>query len=335
MRYIVYGAGAIGGLAGGLMAEAGEDVVLIARGAHAEAIAGQGLTIESADRCRTVQVAVVTDPESARIGTGDAVLLAMKSQDTAAALQALRRAAPPATPVACVQNGVENERAALRLFPHVYGVCVMCPATHLEPGVVQQNSVPVPGMLDVGRYPPGLSDAAPGPADTTVEEMAAAFRTAGFESIVRPDVMRWKYRKLLVNLSNAAQALLTGGGVSEVGRRARAEGEKCFTAAGIAYASEGEDAERRGDILKLREIPERPYRGGSTWQSLQRGAGSIESDFLNGEVSLLGRLHGVATPVNDLLQELASDAADRHNRPGVLTVEEFDALLLSRGSPSG
>ena len=319
MRYIVYGAGAIGGLAGARMAEAGAEVVLIARGAHAEAIAKEGLTVESAEGSRTVPVPVAGDPEEARLGAGDVVLLAMKSQDTAAALDALRRAAPPDTPVVCVQNGVENERAALRLFPAVYGVCIMCPATHLEPGVVQQNSVPVPGMLDIGRYPGGT--------DRTVETTAAAFRAAGFESIERLDIMRWKYRKLLLNLGNSVHALCSPPGTGDIVRRAQAEGEACLRAAGIDFASEQEDKDRRADFLQIREIEGRPYRGGSSWQSLQRGAGSIESDLLNGEVSLLGRLHGVATPVNDLLQRLAWEAAARRERPGLLSVEAFEARL--------
>ncbi len=321
MRFIVYGAGAIGGLAGARMCQAGADVLLIARGAHAAAIARSGLTIESADGSQTVDVPVVTSPEEARVGAGDVIFLCMKSQDTADALDALRRVAPPDTPIVCVQNGVDNERAALRLFPSVYAVCIMCPATHLEPGVVRQESVPVPGMLDIGRYPAGT--------DGTVAATAAAFRAAGFESIERPDIMRWKYRKLILNLGNAAQALLPAEDERKVAKRARAEGEACLRAAGIDFASAEEDRERRGDLLQLKPIADRPYQGGSSWQSLQRGTGSIESDFLNGEITLLGRLHGVPTPVNDLLRQLAWEAAARREPPGRLSLDEFESRLGS------
>ena len=319
MLYIVYGAGALGGLLGARLAEAGEDVVLIARGAHAEVIARRGLAVASADGVRTVDVPVVTEPGQIGLRSGDLVLLTMKSQDTAGALDALRRVAPGDTPVVCVQNGVDNERAALRLFPSVYSVCVMCPATHLEPGLVLQHSVPVPGMLDIGRYPCGT--------DATVAGVAAAFRAAGFESIERPDVMRWKYRKLLMNLGNAPQALFPDGG--ELSRRARKEGEACLQAAGIDYASSQEDRDRRGDTLQIREIEGHPYAGGSSWQSLRRATGSIESDYLNGEISLLGRLHGVPTPINDLLLRLAWEAAAGGRPPGALTIEEFEARLTS------
>ncbi|MDA8045620.1 MAG: 2-dehydropantoate 2-reductase [Actinomycetota bacterium] len=320
MRFIVYGAGAVGGLAGALMAEGGRDVVLIARGAHADAIASHGLTVESADGSRRIDVPVVTDPVAAGVEAGDAVLLAMKSQDTADALAALRRAAPATVAVACLQNGVDNERAALRLFPNVYAVCVMCPATHLEPGVVQQNSVPTPGLLDIGRYPAGVDEAA--------AAIAAGFRAGGFESVEQPDIMRWKYRKLLMNLANSVDALCGGNfGSDTVSRQAREEGEACLRAAGIDVASVEEDRVRRGDTLRMRPIAGRSRPGGSSWQSMQRGTGRIETDWMNGEISLLGRLHGVPTPANDLLTRLAWQAAERHDPPGTMTPEELEALL--------
>lgn len=89
------------------------------------------------------------------------------------------------TPVVCLQNGVANEPTALRWFAHVYGVVVMVPATHLEPGVVAQHSSPVPGLLDVGRFPVG--------GDELCGRLVDALRSAGFDARVLEDVMRWKY----------------------------------------------------------------------------------------------------------------------------------------------
>ena len=240
----------------------------------------------------------------------------MKSQDTVAALEALGSAD---VPVACLQNGVANERAALRRFERVYGVVVMCPAGHLEPGVVSAVSAPITGLLDIGRYPSG--------ADDTAEEIAAALRSATFESVVRPDVMRWKYTKLLMNVGNAVQALCgeaARGG--ELARLVRAEGEACLRAAGIAFASTEEDAARRGDKLAAK-LPAAARPGRSTMQSLLRGSGSIETDFLNGEIVLLGRLHGVPTPANALVQRLAGRLPGGEHAPGSFAEEELLALL--------
>ena len=57
--------------------------------------------------------------------------------------------------------------------------------------------------------------------------------------------------------------------------------------------------------MQLADIEGITRTGGSSTQSLSRGAGSIETDYLNGEIVLLGRLHGVATPVNAGLCRLA------------------------------
>ncbi|HXZ67871.1 MAG TPA: ketopantoate reductase C-terminal domain-containing protein, partial [Alphaproteobacteria bacterium] len=64
---------------------------------------------------------------------------------------------------------------------------------------------------------------------------------------------------------------------------------------------------RRGNMMRVAPVKGHAHPGGSSWQSLARGAGSIETDYLNGEISLLGRLHGVKTPVNDYFGALAAE----------------------------
>jgi 2-dehydropantoate 2-reductase len=324
MRFIVYGAGAVGGVVGALLAEAGEEVVLIARGAHAEAIRRSGLVLESPGGTRVVRMAVTEDASAAGVRGSDVVLLGMKSQDTMPALQALRQSAPPSTPVVCLQNGVDNERAALRLFPNVYGVCVMCPCSHLEPGVVQASSSPVPGLLDIGRYPMGT--------DETSSRTAAALRRASFESVERSDIMRWKYRKLLMNLNNAVEAVCQRPVDEEIRQQVQDEGVACLRTAGIEFVSAEDDAARRAGLLNVQPAGGQRRGGGSSWQSLERKAGSIESDYLNGEIVLLGRTHGVPTPMNALLQELAVELAASGAAPGSLSMHEFWQRVRNGGA---
>ena len=72
----------------------------------------------------------------------------------------------------------------------------------------------------------------------------------------RPDIMRWKYRKLMMNLGNAVQALCAADDDRhELRRGLRAEGEAVLTAAGIDPISEADDRERRGDILQIGDVP--------------------------------------------------------------------------------
>jgi len=316
VRYVVYGAGAIGGVVGGRLHQHGHDVILLARGAHLDAIRTNGLRVDDVDGRVVVRVDAVATPDEIDWRDDDVVLLAVKSQDTVDALDALAAVAPPGIAIACVQNGVANERAALRRFTDVYAVCVMCPATHLEPGVVVASSSPITGLLDIGRYPHGIDDRA--------RTIAGALSRSTFESVPRADVMRWKYQKLLMNLANVVEAACgPEGRASEVAKLATREALACYAAAGIDCASRDEDRARRGDKLQLRDVGGRPRGGGSTWQSLARGTGALETDYLNGEIVLLGRLHGVPTPVNALLQRVARRLARTNATPGSVTPDEL------------
>ncbi|MGI8927374.1 MAG: ketopantoate reductase family protein [Tepidiformaceae bacterium] len=320
MRYIIYGAGAVGGVIGGRLAQYGHDVVLIARGAHLEAIRANGLVLESPLDTVTLPVPAAANPAEVDFQPGDAVVLAMKTQDTPAALQELAAAAGPGIPVICAQNGVENERLALRCFERVYATAVMLPATHLEPGVVQANSAPTSGILDTGRYPSG--------SDSFIERWTADLETASFSATPEPRIMRRKYTKLLMNLGNALQAICGAEADGrDILRRARDEAITCYRAAGIDWASDDEDRQRRAGMLKIAPIRGATRGGGSSWQSLARGRTTIEADYLNGEICYLGRLHGVPTPVNSLLQHEANRAAREGRQPGSTTVTELLAKL--------
>jgi 2-dehydropantoate 2-reductase len=320
MRFVVYGAGSTGGVVGARLAQHGHDVALIARGDHYNAIRKDGLRVDSPSGCVCLKLPVVNDPSAITWTPDDVVLLAMKTQDTTAALTSLAMAAPADVPIACVQNGVANERKALRRFNNVYGVYVWCVSSHLTAGVVEAWHSPMSGVLDIGRYPSGVDDRA--------HAISAAFQTSTFFSSPRTDVMRFKYRKLLSNLGNAVDALC-GYPLpkSTVLSEARKEALACLAAANIPVAAEDEEFAEREKTLSVHSIGGRTRGGGSSWQSLARGAGSIECDYLNGEIVLLGRLHGVLTPVNALLQRLARQAAIERRPPGSMTIADLEAML--------
>jgi 2-dehydropantoate 2-reductase len=319
MRFIVYGAGAIGGVLAARLFQAGHAVVLIARGAHYAAIQHHGLRLESPAETVALSIPAVAAPDGLQWADGDVVLLTMKSQDTFEAVRALAKVAPSETPVVCVQNGVENERTVLRRFARVYGVAVMCPTSHLQPGVVQAFSVPLTGILDVGRWPQGTDELA---------GAVAALAASTFSSDAIPDIMRWKYAKLLTNLGNAIEAVCgPAARHGPLGDLVRREGDACLRAAGIDIASEQEDAQRHGQLLTPQPIAGQVRGGGSSWQSLARRSGSIETDYLNSEIVLLGRLTGVPSPLNALLCRLANQMAQSGSLPGHLSPEEVLAQL--------
>ncbi|WP_433205143.1 ketopantoate reductase family protein [Dactylosporangium sp. CS-047395] len=316
MRFVIIGAGAVGGVVAGRLAGSGADVALVARGAHLEAIRRDGLLLRQASGDTVHRLPAYATPAEVDWRPGDVAVLAVKSNDTQGVLEQL----PRDVPVVCLQNGVANERAALRLFPDVYGICVMLPSAHLEPGVVVAQCAPVPGILDIGRIPGGTDD--------TAREVAAQLTKAGFVSEARDDIMRSKYAKLLKNLGNAVEALCgKADGADEVAAVIGAEGRAVLDAAGIGYASDAEDKERRGDILQLVPVAGEMRGGGSTWQSLARGTGAVEADYLNGEIVLLARLHGVPAPANETARRLVVQAAHRGAAPGSLTPAELQAAI--------
>lgn len=288
--FVLYGAGAVGGVIGARLHVAGHDVTLIARGEHLARIRADGLRLDTAEGVHEIR-AVATDT-AADVEWSDepVVIVTVKSHQTEAALADLVRFAPPGTPVVCAQNGVANEPATLRLFPNTYAITVMLPSLHLEPGLAVQACHPVPGILDVGRYPHG--------SDAVAGRVATDLRSAGFESVPRPDIMAWKYRKLVTNAVGDVSAVLPDE-ADELKPLVRAEAEAVLAAAGVPLVTHEADLARRGDLLDYRPDVDGPN---SLGQSLARGTPGTEVDFRAGEIVLLGRLHGVPTPVNERIQ---------------------------------
>jgi 2-dehydropantoate 2-reductase len=320
MRYIIYGAGAVGGVIGGRLAQHGREVLLIARGAHLDAIQRSGLVLEDPNERVTLKIPAVASPSEIDFRPGDVVVLAMKTQDTLAALSQLALAAPSRTPIVCAQNGVENERLALRSFANVYATAVLVPATHLTAGVVQAHSGnAISAILDTGRYPFGT--------DALVERFTADLDASGMSAQPDAAIMRKKYTKLLMNLGNAFQAACGDVDGRDILTRARAEGVACYQAAKIDFTSEEEDRVRRGNLMSMKPIAGQRRGGGSSWQSLARGRTTIEADYLNGEIVLLGALHGVPTPVNRVLQRVANRMAAARLAPGSMSVSELAAEI--------
>lgn len=298
-KFIVYGAGAIGGTIGARLLQQGYDVTLIARGEHARVLRSAGMTYVSAQGKTHIEAPVIEHPDQFQDWHSRCVvLLCMKSQHTAAALEDLSKSAPSDIALVCAQNGVANEHLALRYFRRVYGMVVNLPALHLTPGEIVHFAEGHGGILDIGCYPRGV--------DETAVEIANALCEGGFSALADADIMRFKYAKLLLNLSNALQAGLSEDtDVRDLGALARREALACYAAASIECADKETLKNRQQGVYKMVQLPGYARLAGSSWQSVARGTGNIETEYLNGEICLLGRLHDVPTPVNDACLKLA------------------------------
>jgi 2-dehydropantoate 2-reductase len=127
---------------------------------------------------------------------------------------------------------------------------------------------------------------------------------------------------LQTNLANTVQALCGNAPAGTIVTRLRDEALIVYDAAGIDSATV-EELRSLTDQVGIRAIPGVEVRaGGSTWQSMTTGR-SLETDYLNGEISLLGALHGVPTPVNRMVQLAAAEAVREEKEPGSYTPEEL------------
>lgn len=321
MRVIVYGAGGIGGPFAAFLHEAGVETVAIARGEHLQQSRKAGLKVITPELTFVSDVPFAGHPSEIDWRAGDVVALTMKAQDTEAALRELIAAGadPWTTPIFCVQNCIANEPIALRYFARVYGVMIVIPGIHLEPAVVYNPIKGAHGYLDVGRYPTGL--------DPLTLRFVEAVRSAGYSANPHPSVMEPKGAKFLGNLGNALGAITDGKGDNDAyTKRIRLEGETALSGAGLPFEEEASFNDRvrkeRGEMVEIPGIGNR----GSSWQSLTRRQGSIEADFLNGEVVLLGRKHGVATPYNAVLQRVANEMARNGDTPGKYSADELASM---------
>jgi 2-dehydropantoate 2-reductase len=293
---------------------AGVDVQVVARGPHLEAVRTNGLRLVTPHGEDVVPLRAAASLADLDVAPDAAVLVTVKSHQTAAVMHDVALHTTPDVTLVSGQNGVANEEALQRTRSHVLGMVVMLPSSHLEPGVVIQASSNVPGLLDLGCFPRGTDDRA--------ALVAEGLRAGGFESVLRPDVMAWKYRKLIMSVGNAAQAACPADDDRDrLTELARDEAERVVGAAGIAMVSDETDVARRGDLLDTSSM--RSRGGGSTWQSLRRRTGGVETDYLNGEVSMLGRRVGVPTPVNDHLRAVSWRMAADRAEPGSIPAAEL------------
>jgi 2-dehydropantoate 2-reductase len=303
MAVALFGAGAIGSLVGARLFEAGVDVRLVARPAHAQAIQANGLRLEARGGSRSVHLPATTHLE----GSPDLILLTVKSQDVKGACAEIARLRSDAT-VVTMQNGVRSDGEAAEILGRrrIVGCVLNVSATYLEPGVIEQNT----GLL--------LQIGAPFPEAAARVDAVFEVLSKGMRTQVVPDIARARWTKLMANVNNA---IMTVTGLP-IGRALRHRGLARLAIATIResvrtvqLAGFGLDQSRRARSFRLMAILPGPIAnfvfagrlagdfppdsdfGPSTLQSLRRGSSS-ELDYLNGEIVSLGERIGRPTPCN-------------------------------------
>jgi 2-dehydropantoate 2-reductase len=293
MRIAVVGAGAIGACFGALLAEAGSEVSLVARGRHLDAIRVNGLTVRRGSESRTLLLPASDIPTD--LGPMDVVLFCVKLWSVEEAGEATRSLVGPYTMVVPLQNGIDAlERLSEIVSPeHLVGGIAQISAVLESPGVVEHRS-PFARMI-VGELDGSVSE--------RVRSFVEACTSAGIEAraseAIRVEL--WQKFVFIVGLSGATAffrasigAVRTDAETSSFLAQLVQEAVAVGWAEGIALPKD--QVERAMETIG--RLPEATH--GSMRDDLERGS-RLELPWLCGRVADLGRKHGVQTPANDMV----------------------------------
>ncbi|QCJ46873.1 ketopantoate reductase family protein [Haloprofundus sp. MHR1] len=287
MDVVVFGAGSLGSLVGGLLARA-HDVTLVARDPHASRVRESGLRISGAVETRT-------EPHATTDGTGlsaDLALVTVKAFDTADAAAALATGKFDA--VLSLQNGLTEETLRKRLDAPVLAGTATYGARLREPGHVE--------CTGVGRLVLGSLDGGP---DPLAERVGRAFRAADIETLVATDMPRRRWTKLAVNAGiNAVTALarvengaLADGDAADVARAAARETARLARAEGVSVPN------RRALAALGRVVDATAENRSSMLQDVDADR-RTEVDAISGEVVARAERHRLDVPTNRTLAAL-------------------------------
>jgi 2-dehydropantoate 2-reductase len=314
MKVCIFGAGAIGGLLGTRLAQCGEDVSVVARGATAAAVRARGLRVQSGDAVESARVAVAEDP--ATLGTQDLVIVSVKGPAMTGVAARIAPLLKPDTVVLTAMNGVPwwffhgfgGKFAGTRLdaVDPDGSIAAAIPDRHVVGCVVHMScSAPEPG-LSHHFFGDGLIIGEPGGgAAARVEALAATLGRAGFAVTVSAAIQSDIWYKLWGNMTMNPVSALTGATGDRVlddplvyrfCLAAMAEAANIGRAIGCPIAQSGEDRMAITRTLGAFKT--------SMLQDVEAGK-PVELDALVTSVREIGVMAGIATPCIDALLGLA------------------------------
>jgi 2-dehydropantoate 2-reductase len=305
MRILVFGAGAVGSVLGGLLARAGHAVTLLGRPGHVDAIRERGLSIEGiwGDH-RVSGMTGVTSPSNLAGCSFDLVLLTVKAYDTPAAIDALRPIDQSGLVLVSVQNGYGNTQSLEAAFGRgrVFGARIITGVELMQPGTVLVTVSADDIRLGPPAGEPAMMDQA--------RNLAAMMRDAEIPVSATDRYREFLWSKILYNCAlNPLGALLHatyGQLANDPGTRQSIDCiiEESFAAtraAGIPLFWDRPDQYRRHFYQEL--IPPTAKHYPSMLRDLER-RGRTEIDALNGAVVRVASEHGLKVPVNQTLTSM-------------------------------
>ncbi|MFN2290565.1 MAG: ketopantoate reductase family protein [Anaerolineae bacterium] len=291
MRIAILGAGGIGAYYGGLLARAGQDVTLIARGAHLASLQQTGLRVESVHGDFAIQSIEASD-DPAEVGIVDLVLVTVKSYDLEQAAEAARPLLGPTTVVLPLLNGLDAaDRLACRLgSQHVLAGLTHISSSIAEPGLIRQVS-------PLRRITLGEQD---GTISHRAERVRDVLAGSGIEAILTPDIDAALWDKFLFIASISGICCLARQPIGPVMNTPETRGlylEALYEIEALARARQvglaSDVVERTLQLTEGFDAQTRP----SMLVDLQAGR-RLELEAMNGTVVRYGQEAGILTPVH-------------------------------------
>jgi 2-dehydropantoate 2-reductase len=291
MRVAVFGAGGVGGYFGGRLAQAGEDVVFIARGEHLRALQSSGLRVDSIKGDFHLQPVQASD-EPSRVGVVDAILVAVKAWQVADAAQVMRPMVGPSTFVVPLQNGVEAPYELIDALGagHTLGGLCRISALVAAPGHIRHVGIePYIAFGELDRRPSQRS-----------EQLRLAFETAGVQVQVPEDIhiAMWEKFVFIAAISGVGGVVRLPLGALRSVPETRQMLAKAMQE--IVAVARGRGINLASDLVRrtLALIDGSPYGvSASMARDIIEGRPS-ELHYQNGAVVRMGRKLGIPTPVN-------------------------------------
>ncbi len=291
MRIAIMGAGGVGGCLGGLLGKAGNDVWLIVRGEHLEAIRANGLKLIRPDTEFVVQVNATDNP--AEVGPVDLVLFTVKTYQNRHVITTLKPLMGHETSVITLQNGVEShEQLGAVLGPSNILPGAYWASSHiLSPGVIGED---VPAQISFGEIDDTDSLRSP--------DIRKVFRDAGIKTEISLDPLQVLWEKFIVLSALAGITSAAQTRPKELLKYPDARAMFCNAmeeslAVGLAKGINLPDNLIQDSLKYIESLPD--------FQNSMHGdyeAGrATELEALSGAVIRLGKQIGVKTPVHEFL----------------------------------
>jgi len=330
MHFVVYGAGAVGSVVGGLLSLERNDVLMVCRQAHARAIRESGLRLRSGTGDYHAHPGAVETLSPGDLTPDSIILLTVKSQATRACVDELARIASRDVGVVAFQNGVGNEQIVAEHFENVYGGIVRMTCSMLQPGHASFRKF---GRLVVGRFPKG--------SDARAKAICKELQEAGFDACVSRNIVSDRWLKLAVNTQSIYHAVIDprdhdANEFYELNARTLEETGRILKAAKIRPRScDGRDASIDEMIDELRRPRARRASHGmkvhnSTWQDLYLKRPSIESPLFHETLIGLAREHELHAPYNETAAELARTIHAAGKGPETMRLVDVLAAIEER-----